>query len=177
MIVVFIFSCSDASSAIREQFKISDCLKNLFYLVTAREWPCRTTLSHTVNQGEPHRERLVMHEKPHPPHPLRCPKTHSPLHLLTLLCFLVSFCWHTGLPSELACSSPSSLHAGGSILSSPLHSTPLHCCGERAKAGKARRGSRECLQAIREIISAVKESLFQGRVNLLFILAFAARQD
>lgn len=63
------------------------------------------------------------------------------------------------------------------LLSSPLHSTPLHCCGERAKAGKARRGSRECLQAIREIISAVKESLFQGRVNLLFILAFAVRQD
>lgn len=34
--------------------------------MTAREWPCRTTLSHTVNQGEPCREQLVMHEK-HPP--------------------------------------------------------------------------------------------------------------
>lgn len=34
-----------------------------------------------------------------------------------------------------------------------------------------------CLQVVRERISAVTGTLFQHRVNLLFILAFIARQD
>lgn len=59
----------------------------------------------------------------------------------------------------------------------PALSSPLFCCGERAKARKALTGSLECLRAKGEPISAAKGSLFQGRVNSLFILAFAARQD
>lgn len=36
---------------------------------------------------------------------------------------------------------------------------------------------RGCLQVAREGVSAVTGTLFQRRVNLLFILAFTARQD
>lgn len=36
---------------------------------------------------------------------------------------------------------------------------------------------RGCLQVARERISAVTGTAFQRRVNLLFILAFTARQD
>lgn len=135
-----------------------------------------------VNQGEPCREWLVMHGKPLPL-PQKCPKTHSPIHLLSLPCFLVAalhFVVLTGNPPFRACLFLPFIAACNpkhSLLSTPLLSIPLLCCGERAKARKVHTGSLECLQAIREMISAVKESLFQGRVNSLFILAFAARRD
>lgn len=144
--------------------------------MTAREWPCRTTLCHTVNQGEPCREWLVMHEKPPPPP--RRPKTHSPIHLLALPCIrAVAPCFVL-----LTRSTPFRALLFLSFLAAcgrehPLLSTPLLCCGERAKARKAHTGSLECLQAVREMISAVKRSLFQGRVNSLFILAFTARHN
>lgn len=68
-------------------------------------------------------------------------------------------------------------HRAQLFLHLPALSSPLLCCGERAKARKALTGSLECLRAEGEPISAAKGSLFQGRVNSLFILAFAARQD
>lgn len=44
----------------------------------------------------------------------------------------------------------------------------------RSQSGDRMRG---CLQVVRERISAVTGTVFQRRVNLLFILAFTARQD
>lgn len=114
-----------------------------------------------------------------PPLPPKHPKTHSPIHLLALPCFRVvalHFVLLTGSPPFRArLFLP--FHSCMQFLSTPVLSIPLLYCGERVKARKAHTGSLECLQAIREMISAVKESLFQGRVNSLFILAFAARQD
>lgn len=146
--------------------------------MSAREWPCLAL----VNQGEPCREWLVMHGKP-PPLPPKHPTTHSPIHLLALPCFravMLHLVLLTGSPLFRACLFLPFIAACNPkhpLLSTPLLSIPLLCCGERAKARKAHTGSLECLQAIREMISAVKESLFQGRVKSLFILAFAARRD
>lgn len=150
--------------------------------MSAREWPCLTTLSCTGKSGRA-MQGVAGHARKAPLLPQKRPKTHSPIHLLSLPCFRVAalhFVLLTGsppfrarlfLPFIAACSPKHPL------LSTPLLSIPLLCCGERAKARKAHTGSLECLQAIREMISAVKESLFQGRVNSLFILAFAARRD
>lgn len=81
--------------------------------------------------------------------------------------FLAACRWEHPLLSSPLLSAP--------LLSTPLLSSPLLCCRERAKARKAHTGSLKCLQAVRGMMSAVKGSLFQGRVNSLFILAFAAK--
>lgn len=136
-----------------------------------------------VNQGELCREWLVMHGK-HPPFPQSTPNSlsHPPFSSALFSGGGDAFC-SANRQSSLQSLPVPPLHscmqskASSPFLSIPLLSIPLLCCGERAKARKAHTGSLECLQAIREMISAVKESLFQGRVNSLFILAFAARRD
>lgn len=148
--------------------------------MSACEWPCLAL----VNQGEPCREWLVMHRESPIPSP-RAPQnllSHPPFNSALFLGGSAAFCsanrqssfQSSPVPPLQNCMQPK---ASFPLRSTPLLSIPLLCCGERVKARKALTGSLECLQAIREMISAVKESLLQGRVNLLFILAFAARRD
>lgn len=151
--------------------------------MSAHEWPCLTTLSCTGKSGRAMQGVAGDARKAPTPPPPKHPKTHSSIHLLAVPCFrgvALHFVLLTGsspfrarlfLPFIAAC------NPKHPFLSTPVLSIPLLCCGERAKARKAHTGSLECLQAIREMISAVKESLFQGRVNSVFILAFAARRD
>lgn len=94
--------------------------------MSAREWPCLAL----VNQGEPCREWLVMHEKP-PPLPPEHPKTHSPIRLLALPCFwavTLHFVLLTGSPLFRACLFLPFIAACNPkhpLLSTPLHSAPL----------------------------------------------------
>lgn len=152
--------------------------------MSAREWPCLTTLSCTGKSGRAMQGVTGDARKAPTPSPkaLQNSLSHPPFSSALFLGGGAAFCsanrqsslQSLPVPPLHSCMQP---RASFPFLSTPLLSIPLLCCGERAKARKALTGSLECLQAIREMISAVKESLFQVRVNSLFILAFAARRD